>query len=66
MQVTAVSQEPHFYTAMSAADSLQQAVDEVFANCASHAFRPNVAFLFVTDNLLMDERESPESEEAAD
>ena len=30
-----------------------QAVDEVFSSCSSRAFRPNVAFLFATDNVLL-------------
>ena len=63
-QVSGISAEPHFYTAMSTAETLQQAVDEVFANTTAHAFRPNVAFLFATDNLIMDESRSAESEEA--
>ena len=61
-QVSGISAEPHFYTAMSTAENLQQAVDEVFANTTAHAFRPNVAFLFTTDNLIMDERKEGEEE----
>jgi hypothetical protein len=34
-----------------------QAVDEVFSSCTKRAFRPNVAFLFATDNLLLSREE---------
>ena len=45
-------EEPHWVTGMSRKNSVDEAVAEVFSYCSRRAFRPNVAILFLTDDML--------------
>eukprot|EP00286_Rhodomonas_abbreviata_P020020 CAMPEP_0181294532 /NCGR_PEP_ID=MMETSP1101-20121128/3653_1 /TAXON_ID=46948 /ORGANISM="Rhodomonas abbreviata, Strain Caron Lab Isolate" /LENGTH=502 /DNA_ID=CAMNT_0023399201 /DNA_START=183 /DNA_END=1688 /DNA_ORIENTATION=- len=44
-----LNKHPHWVTALSDAENFSEAIKTVFARCSVHAFRPNVAFLFVSD-----------------
>jgi small ligand-binding sensory domain FIST len=52
--VARISAEPQFHAAMSRADNLQEAVNDVFDYCCQFSFRPNVAFVFLSDDMLED------------
>ncbi len=44
-----LSSQPHFVTALSRNQNMDQALTEVLERCTGDAFRPNVGFLFLSD-----------------